>query len=450
MQTAVRMPDGETRWLTEEERARIAHKYGPPHQWTDPNPRRGMSTTWSSYVPTPDDVRELDREAKQRQDDERLAGVREQLSHARAAYDRRRFLPKLSDAVARGIEEALCHRACPDRYAVTAGSRRWVDASLREIAVDYLTMAGDAPARDHHRLAMAWLHRGGQRQQAWQPAQNTRGYLSTSDLALLLDNTANTIFLDSYGDSVRSFASWSTELSVPDFRATITSAIEFPSLHAVPEHAEYVAGSPFGPAAPLRLVNFGRVVNVSRQLVLRDDLASFGQLQAALGVAAAHVENDSVYNLLTSNPTLADGNGPLFSTQRGNLLPPAAIDATALGVACAALAANSKHGRPAFLLVGTKDGPVARHLVWEETPPNAGDASGVLQVVVDDRIPSGFYVTTDPAERCALITAHLAGVDGPELLSRDDWNTDGRQFKARNAFGSAVFDPCAIVFTPAS
>ena len=96
------------------------------------------------------------------------------------------------------------------------------------------------------------------------------------------------------------------------------------------------------------------------------------------------------------------------------------------------------------MLVGTKDGHVARNLVWEETPPNAGDASGVLQVVVDDRIPSGFYVTTDPAERTAFVTAHLAGIDGPELLSRDDWDTDGRQFKARDAFGTAVFDPRAL------
>jgi len=196
MQTAVRMPDGETRWLTEEERAHIAGKYGPPHKWTDPNPRPGMSSTWASYVPSPDDVRELDREAQRRQDAARVAGVREQFSRERAAADRRRFLPRLSDSVARGIQEALCHRCCPDRYAVTPAARRWVDSSLREIALDWLTMGGYAPARDHHRLAMAWLHRGGERQQAWQPAVRAQGYVASSDLALLLDNVANVLYLD--------------------------------------------------------------------------------------------------------------------------------------------------------------------------------------------------------------------------------------------------------------
>jgi len=76
--------DGGTRWITEEERARIALKYGPPHKWKDPNPRPGVSTTFASYVPTAADVRELDREAQRRQDEERMAGGREQISRERA------------------------------------------------------------------------------------------------------------------------------------------------------------------------------------------------------------------------------------------------------------------------------------------------------------------------------------------------------------------------------
>lgn len=99
-------------------------------------------------------------------------------------------------------------------------------------------------------------------------------------------------------------------------------------------------------------------------------------------------------------------------------MPAAALTAESLGAASATLATISDHGRPAFLLVGTADGSTARRLVTEETPPNAGDASGVLEVVVDDRITGGWYVTCDPAERPSVVTAHLRGVDGPELLRR--------------------------------
>ena len=189
------------------------------------------------------------------------------------------------------------------------------------------------------------------------------------------------------------------------------------------------------------------MVQFTRQALLRDDMAAFSELQSALGVAAASVENAATYDLLNSNPTMADGQ-PLFSAAHKNLMPAKALDAASLATACAALAANSKHGRPAFLLVGTADGPTARNLVTIQTPPNAGEASGVLQVVQDDRIAGAFYVTCDPRERPTLVTAHLAGIDGPELLSQDGWDVDARLYKGRDEFGAAVASAAGIVKAP--
>src|SRR5262245_61277241 len=56
-----------------------------------------------------------------------------------------------------------------------------------------------------------------------------------------------------------------------------------------------------------------------REMVLRDDVPTFGQLQPALGVAAAQVEADVVYDLLAANPGMPDGQ-PLFSAAHGNLM----------------------------------------------------------------------------------------------------------------------------------
>ena len=197
----------------------------------------------------------------------------------------------------------------------------------------------------------------------------------------------------------------------------------------------------------MRLTRYGREVQFTREMVLRDDVPTFGQLPAALGVAAAHVENDAVYDLLTSNPTMADGQR-LFSVAHGNLLPATALDATSLTAACTTLATTSNHGRPAFLLVGTADGSTARELVNKQTPPNTGDASGVLGVIQVDRITGGFYVTCDPAERPTLVTAHLRGIDGPELLNRDGWDIDARLYKGRDEFGAVAVSSTSIVFTP--
>src|SRR5262249_12747683 len=142
-----------------------------------------------------------------------------------------------------------------------------------------------------------------------------------------------------YGDTVRSFAPWTTPITVADFRSSIATVVAFPELRGLPEHAEYQAGFPFGPAVPVRVTRFGRVINYTPEAVLRDDVATLGQLQQALGVAAAQVENDQVYELLRSNPVLTDGQ-PLFAAAHGNLMPPAALDASSLALACATLAAN--------------------------------------------------------------------------------------------------------------
>jgi hypothetical protein len=59
-------------------------------------------------------------------------------------------------------------------------------------------------------------------------------------------------------------------------------------------------------------------------------------------------------------------------------------------------------------------------------------------------------VTCDPRERPTLVTAHLRGVDGPELLSRDAWDIDARSYKGRDEFGAAVVSATSMVFTPAT
>jgi hypothetical protein len=398
-------------------------------------------------LPTPREEAEATRTARAQA---RAAVVAEAEARAVEATRTAWRSNRLTPALVRGMVEALLHRAVPQRYPATPASRTWRDhCPLRELIRDYLDAAGhplvDVQAKGHA-LAMRALRRTGA--PAFQPiAARAQGFLTTSDLPGLLDNVARTIFLDAYGDTVRSFVDWTTAVEVPDFRSTIISSAEFPDLLLVPEHGEYVAGWPFGPTTPVRLAKYGRTVDFTEQALLRDDVAEFGQLQQALGVAAAQVENDVVYDLLTSNPTLPDGQ-PLFSAAHQNLLPAAALDAASLAAACTRLAANSAHGRPAFLLVGTALGPQARELAVKQTPPNAGEASGVLEVIQDDRITGGWYVTCDPHERPTLVTAHLAMADGPELLSRDAWDIDARSYKARLEFGAAVVSATAMVYTP--
>ena len=413
-------------------------------QWLQVGCTWQCSTCWSTaQTPAPSAAERAAVAEGRRQGLAAVAEARE----AEARADRARVFARTRDRrplapIREAWRALLLHRASPTRYPLPPAAREWRDHPLLDLVAADCELSGvDPQPLGRSGLARRALVRG------TYALTRVAGFQGTGDFPGLLDGVAHTLFLDAYGDTVRSFARWTTAVTVPDFRSTIGSVVVFPELREVPEHAEYVAGSPFGPAVPVRLTNFGRLVQYTRAAALRDDVAAFAQLQQAVGVAAAAVENDTVYDLLASNPVLADGFA-LFSTQHANLMPAKALDATSLAAACAALATNSNHGRPAFLLVGTADGPTARQLITQETPPNAGDAAGVLEVVQDDRIVGAFYVTCDPAERPTVAVAHLAGLDGPELLSQDLWDVDARGYKGRDAFGAAVVSASSMVKTP--
>jgi len=220
----------------------------------------------------------------------------------------------------------------------------------------------------------------------------------------------------------------------------------------VPEHAEYTHHGALGPTAALRLVTYGRQVTFTRQAVLADDMLTFGQLQQALGVAAAACESDAVYDLLVSNPTMPDGQ-PLFSVGHGNVMAAADLTAATLATASAALAGQTTAGgralhlRRRYLVVGTLLAGAARALVTSQTPVNTSP-DDELVVVEDGRIPNkSWYLVTD--QWSTIATAHLA-TGGPELLAMDGWDIDGRRYKARDEFGCTVMDWRSMVYTPST
>src|SRR5262249_2012394 len=63
-----------------------------------------------------------------------------------------------------------------------------------------------------------------------------------------------------------------------------------------------------------------------------------------------------------------------------------------------------------------------------QTPWNSSPDDGLV-VVEDDRVPAkSWYLMSD--QWPTIATAHLAATGGPELLSMDGWNVDGRLYKA--------------------
>lgn len=67
----------------------------------------------------------------------------------------------------------------------------------------------------------------------------------------------------------------------------------------------------------MRLKTFGRAINVSRKLLIDDDLNMLGDMTSAMGAAAAQTEAEELVATFTGNPNMSDGT-PVFDASRGN------------------------------------------------------------------------------------------------------------------------------------
>jgi len=133
---------------------------------------------------------------------------------------------------------------------------------------------------------------------------------------------------------------WTTAITLNDFRSTYAVLPTFPALQEIPEHGEYTHVGPLGPAEPVRLATYGKILGFTRAAFPSDDVPGLAQLGQALAVAAAALEGNVVYNLLTSNPVMRDGQ-PLFSMAHANKMAPADVTAASLTLATSALAVQT-------------------------------------------------------------------------------------------------------------
>ncbi len=105
----------------------------------------------------------------------------------------------------------------------------------------------------------------------------------------------------------------------------------------------------------VRLSTYGRIVKVTREAIINDDLRSIANFLANLGASGARTEAVHVAQALESNPTMDDGT-PLFDELLNNVVPSLALDDGSLSHAMAKL-------RKQRLPNGSLSDLAARHLV---------------------------------------------------------------------------------------
>jgi hypothetical protein len=110
------------------------------------------------------------------------------------------------------------------------------------------------------------------------------------------------------------------------------------------EDGEFKYGSMNDGKETYSVATYGRIIGISRQALINDDLNAFDRIPRALGGAARRLENRTVYDILTGNGALSD-TGQLFNATR---CPPRAATPTSTGTGSVLSLTVAGHQRAAM------------------------------------------------------------------------------------------------------
>ncbi|CAH1657140.1 ATP-dependent Clp protease proteolytic subunit [Hyphomicrobiales bacterium] len=354
------------------------------------------------------------------------------------------------------MQSALLHRADP-AAPLADGAREYRGFSLMDMAREALEVRGTRTrGMSRNEIAGAAL------------AQRS-GYGSTSDFPIILGNVVNTTLRAGYEAAGQTFRPLVREVTVSDFKAVNRAQLgEGPAFDKVNESGEYKRGSLAEGKESYKIATYGKVIAITRQVIINDDMNAFGRIPQLMGGAAAQLESDLVWAQILGNPTMGDGTA-LFHANHGNLPTAAAFDIAALGLARAAMAKQTGldgktvlNIRPVYLIV-----PVALETTAEQKlksvfypETSAGVATNSmkkLEIITEARLDNGiakgaatqsniagsataWYLAASPAQIDTVELAYLEGNRGLYIESRQGFDVDGLEVKARLDVGAKTME----------
>lgn len=351
------------------------------------------------------------------------------------------------------LVEAILHRLAPVAFTMTDRARDYRGMSLVDVARDSLAAAGQAT-------------RGMTGNEIVYAATRAAGLQSASDFPLILAAVAGKRLRQAYQVSPRTFTRWTRGTTAPDFKPMYPTQIgNFPPLKPVMEGAEFTYGTIAEGRETYKLATYGRIVALTRQAIVNDDLRAFDRALNTAGQKAAELESALVYNELLANGVLADGVA-LFHATHGNLGTAAGITEPALSQAWELMAQQKDIGGadaeyisviPRFILVPPGARSIeARKMIAAVTPAKAEDVNAFansLEPIEEPRLykpggPQPWWLCADPNAIDTIEYAHLEGQTEPFMDQRVGFEVDGVEFKIRHDFAAKALDFRGLFYNP--
>lgn len=279
-----------------------------------------------------------------------------------------------------------------------------------------------------------------------------RAMSSTSDFPILLEGTTRRVLLENYTAAADTWKRFCAIGSVGDFREHKRLRMgSFTKLDKVGENSEFQNKKiTDADAESASIDTYGNLINISRKMIVNDDLNGFARLTSMLGRAAARSVEIDVYALLASNPNLADGVA-LFHATHNNIITAAAPSVASFDAMRVKMAQQKDKDsneildlRPSVLVIGVAQGGEARVINDAQYDPDTANklqrpnkVRGLFKDIVDTARITGteMYAFADPSEEPVIEVNFLDGVQTPFLDSETEFKTDGIAWKVRLDYG---------------
>lgn len=340
------------------------------------------------------------------------------------------------EALRAGLVGALMNRVNPSQHPLTDGSREFRSMSLMNMAAEV-------------------IHAGGGSTRGMTPMEiAAKAMHSTSDFPAILADVANKTLRAGYEAAPRTFTAFCRQASASDFKFVNRAQLgEAPELEKVNESGEFNYGSMGEDNQRYKLETYGKIIALTRQTIINDDLDAFSRVPGAFGASAAELESNVVWGLITGNVKMAD-NKALFHNDHGNLGTAAALSVESLSEARKKMRRQTgiSAKRPLnlmaeYLVVPAALETKAQQIVAEILSAKSADVNpfaGKLQVVVeprlDDSSETAWYLSAAPARIDTIEYAYLTGEEGVYIETENGFDVDGVKIKARLDFGAGVID----------
>jgi hypothetical protein len=345
-----------------------------------------------------------------------------------------------------GMADALLSRMEP-RVKLSDNGRRFRGMTMLEMAREVLETSG-TNVRGMDRMAVATM------------ALQSRS-MGSGDFASIMANVGNKRLRLAYEENVGTYKIWARQApSVQNFKPiSVVQLSGAPDLLQVREHGEFQYGQMSDGAETYSLLTYGRIVALTRQAMINDELRAFDVNLSGFGNAAARLENRMVYAQLTANAPMADG-AALFGASRKNVgigststLQISSLQGMRSSMRLQrGLQSEELNISPRYLIVPAALEQAAYQLTSANyVPARAADVNEfrqggrstlepVVEPLLDNVSSTVWYAAASNSQIDTVEYCYLDGAEGPFLETHTNFATDGVNMKCRLDFAAKAID----------